>query len=263
MKNFKRISSLIVALVMIVATMSAMFVTASAADVAAGTAWSPSNIDTGVMEDGPFKIYGLNNATNEKLVPSSESVVEWGTWRHKVTIGETQYIAYMQPEKPEATPDFKFGFNPSKAEASSLLVFTAPESGTYSLEAIFVKLFGTNGGVKSVANISVYKNGTGDALVSVINQDYTQQVTDEEVDASVASVELAKNDELWIVVRRDATSESNGGYNVQVKSLKVTLVSVSSAPSTPSNPTTGDALVVSFAVAVVAGVAIVASKKRR
>ncbi len=272
MKNFKRFSSLVVAVIMIVATMSAMFVSTSAAEV--GTVYSPTGIANGVLADGPFKAMAVLLATNEKLTPNAQSVEEWGTWRHKVTTPDnTEEIAVMQAEKPTITPNFGWGFNPGKV-TGGLLVFTAPASGTYSLDAIFVKLYGQQSGTPTKANVSVYKNGTGNALVSVSSAKIDKQVTGEEFDVSVASVELAQGDELWIVVTRTEDTKNVGAANVQIKEFAITYVAAAQSSDnggatggttggSTTNPDTSDALVASLVVAVVAGVALVASKKRR
>ena len=198
MKNFKRIFSMAVALIMIVATMSAMFVTASAEEVAAGTTWSPKNIDKGALVDGPFEALALLLTDNSKLVPEAQSVVEYGTWRHKVTRPDgSKATGVMQPEKQSYTPDFTFGYNPV-ADIAGLLVFTAPADGTYSLAAVYYKLFGLKNGSPTKVTIEVYKNGTGEALASVTSSKTDAEWAGEDVSFGVESVELAKGDELWM-----------------------------------------------------------------
>ena len=261
MKNFKRILTLVVALVMVVATMSATFITSSAAE--AGDVF---------VFDCQLKAVGLGESTtvteNWQIAAIKRGISEVfpTTTTTRVTWGSFYGVDPDDANKPENTD-----YTHSKTERApaimdlvtwqsnvydAVIIFTAPENGVYSFETDLTVISAAFGEVVN----TVYVLGSSEKLVSNASTSAAGEGANiDEVEQS-GTVTLQKGDKLVFAAEVNANTAANKCNRTAVNDITVTLDEVKTAPVAPP---TADGVMVSVAVALVAaGVAVVAAKKR-
>ena len=144
--------------------------------------------------------------------------------------------------------DIKFYPN---ANAETLIVFTAPESGTYTFE------FKTQG-VWGYQNSStrIYVEVGGEVKAEAKFEKGTAK--DQAIAEYKGTVELKAGETIYLAYDPE---DSAAGDNSYLQVAKVTLDKIAENTDEPVAPSTNDALVAVIALAAVAGTALVISKK--
>ena len=266
MKNFKRIFSMAVALIMIVATMSAMFVTASAESVEVGDVFAPKKLGADVATDGCFYIAGIDPDGKKCDVTYDAGNKQFNANGKRVFVAKTIEKGSVYPHA--SNTDYTSFYARPNDGYKSAIIFKAPVAGTYDLDILFCKIYHQYGGAAAdtgcLSTVTILKNGEGTALYNETSAPVTDPTTNlpqaivNQDFAYTGSVELAEGDEIWITIGADAN------YSNQMNIIRCNVTySAVATPSTPSAPETADGIMISVLVAVAAaGVAVVASKKR-
>jgi LPXTG-motif cell wall-anchored protein len=268
--KLRRILPIILSLAMIVALIPAMVIGAADPEIAVGTVFSPVALGNNKLSDDNFALAAFKDGAKVALAETPD-FYEWAgregdKYKYYMLDGEEKYYVVRGPETPAS--DYKFMFTPNK-NAGAVVIFTAPVSGTYSLEGLFNKEYPLQDGKYTTAvTIAAYKNGTGAALASVTSSADPENAQPGEVLAlNVASVELKAGETLYVVCvpAAEGFSEWGPSSNTEVDKLDITLTAKAAAEPTPKpNPDTSDNLVIAIIGLLLASAGVViASKKRR
>ena len=237
-------------------------------EIAVGTVFSPVALGNNKLSDDNFALVAFKDGAKVALVETPD-FYEWAgregdKYKYYILDGEEKQYVVRGPETPAS--DYKFMFTPRKTVGAAV-IFTAPVSGTYSLEGLFNKEWALQEGKYTTAvTIAAYKNGTGNALASVTSA--TENPADGEVlTLNVASVELKAGETLYVVCVPAAEGYSKWGpsSNTEVDKLDITLTAKAAAEPTPNpNPDTADNLAIAVGMLMLAATgAVIAFKKKR